>query len=194
MNNSETEVKAIQGLSRKLPFYVTLAAAVIVVAAFFLPLATANTEYAEYLKNRMQALNEMDAEITTEDTINVSMFDFAKMYWTVYSAIDKTMATVVAAVIGITGILSLLTLLFAIFRKPIAVMVFNALTFGAYYLMTWDFKDRKVLPNRHYDWGLAYYLYYIGIAAVFAGAIWLLIVKIKNRKQKKVDAITENLQ
>lgn len=192
MNNSE-KVKAIQGDSLKLPFCVTLVVTVIVVAAFFLPLATANTEYAKYLKNHMQTLNEMGAEITTEDTINISMFDFVKMYQTVYGTIDKATATVVVAIIGITGILSLMTLLFAILKKPIAVIVCNALTLGAYHLMIWDFKDRKVMPNNHYDWGIAFYLYYIGIVAIFAGAVWLLIAKIKKRRQKKVDVIKENL-
>lgn len=40
------------------------------------------------------------------------------------------------------------------------------------------------MPNNRYDWGIAYYLYFIGIAVVFAGAIWMLVAKIQQKRRK----------
>lgn len=185
MDNTE-KTQTRQAL--RLPFGVTLIAAIIVVAAFFLPLATANEEYAAHLKKYAQVLSVGEIEMTNEDTIHISMYDLARVYWVTYRTIDKILATVVAAIIGATGILSLVTLLFTLFKKPVAVIIFNAFTLGAYYLMTWDFKDRGVMPNSRYNWGIAYYLYYIGIVVIFAGAIWLLGVKIKLKRQKKMQS------
>ena len=169
----------------RLPFLITLAAAIIVVAAFFLPLATANEEHLEYLEKYAEEFSVPEIEMTNGDVIHISMYEYFRMYGVVYSTIDKTLGTVLMVLIGAVGILSLVTLLFALFKRPIAVIICNALTLGAYYLMTWDFKDRGVMPNSNYDWGMAYYLYYIGIAAVFAGAVWLLVARIQQKRQKK---------
>lgn len=181
--NMEMETGAPYRHSLTLPSLVTLAAAILVVVAFFLPLATANAEYTEYLKKYAEELNVPEIKMTNEDAIHISMYEFAKTYWACYDLIDKTLAMVVTAVIGAAGIFSLITLLVALFKKPVAVIIFNVFTLGAYYLTIWDFKDRGVMPNSNYDWGIAYYLYYIGIVVVFAGAVWLLAAKIKQRRR-----------
>ena len=179
-----------------IPFLITLSAAILVATAFFLPMATANADYTAYLEKNAEEFNVEEIEMTNKNAVHVSMYEFAKMYWGVYSVVAKTFSTVVTAVIGATGFFSLITLLFAVLKKPIPVIAFNTFTLGAYYLMTWDFKDRGVMPNSHYDWGIAYYLYYIGIAAVFAGAVWLLITKIKQKRLRKgeAQATTEQIQ
>lgn len=80
------------------------------------------------------------------------------------------------------GILSCITLLLTILKKPAAVMIVNTLVLGAFRLLCYDFEDRGVIGNSRYNWGIAYYLYYIGIAVIYAGAVWMFIIK---RKQKK---------
>ena len=187
MDNVPTNTsKVFQKKALQLPFLITLIASLMVVAAFFLPLATANEEHQEYLEKYAQELNVPEIDMTNEDAINISMYEYAKTYWVVYNTIDKTLATIVTAIIGATGVLSLITLFFALIKKPVAVVIFNALTLGAYYLMVWDFKDRGVMPNSNYDWGIAYYLYFIGIAIVFCGAIWLFVKKVQVKRNRKV--------
>lgn len=171
----------------RLPYLVMLAAAIIVVASFFLPLATANEEHAEYLRKYAGKLSILEIEMTNEDMIHMSMYEYSRVYGVIYNTVDKTLGTVLMVIIGAAGILSFVTLLFVLFKKLIAVFIFNALTLGAYYLVTWDFKDRGVILNSNYDWGIAYYLYYIGIAAVFVGAVWLLIAKMQQKRQKKAE-------
>lgn len=185
MDKKSKSNKANINSALKLSFFTTLVAALLTAITFFLPLASANDEHEEYLKRYAQEFNVEEIEMTNEDAIHISMYDFAKTYWVVYSSIDKTLATVVTAVIGAAGVLSLITLLFTLLKKPVAIFIFNLFTFGAYYLMVWDFKDRGVMPNSHYDWGIAYYLYFIGLFLVFAGAIWMFIKKVKLKKQFK---------
>lgn len=194
MDNTETKTKAIHEQPLRPPFLVTVVASIIVLAAFFLPLATADAEYAEYLKTHAQDYIMPGIEVTNEEVIHISMYEYAMMYMETYNTIDRTLSTVVVAIIGAAGFLSLITLLFAIFKKPIAVIIFNALSLGVYYLMVWDFKERGVVPNNIYNLGFAYYVYYIGFIAVFAGAVWLLGVKIKQKRQRKSETsvITEN--
>ena len=192
-SNTETkrdtviQTKGNHGHALRLPFLVTLAAAFIVVASFFLPLATANEEHAEYLQKYAEKFSVPEIEMTNEDVIHISMYEYFRMYGVIYSTVNQTLGTVLMVIIGAAGILSLVTVLFVLFKKPIVVFIFNALTLGAYYLMVWDFKDRGVMPNNNYDWGIAYYLYYIGIAAVFAGAVWLLIAKVKQKRKTKAE-------
>ena len=63
-------------------------------------------------------------------------------------------------------------------------------------LLSWDFKDRGVVPNNTYGWGISYYLYCIGAIIVFAGGVWLLVEKIRAKKQKTAMAssFTRNLR
>ena len=42
-----------------------------------------------------------------------------------------------------------------------------------------------VISNSRYDWGIAQYIGYIGIAIVMVGAVALLVVKMKDKKQQK---------
>lgn len=204
MDHAETKTKVMRRHALRLPFWVTLTAAILVVAAFFLPLATAKAEYADALK-KLAAMSSkytdpfhvMGIELSAEDAIHISMYELAKISWAAFDTIDKTFAALGIAIISATGILSLVTLLFTLFKKPVAVMIFNALTLGVYYMMVRNLKDLVVTPDSNYDLGIAYYLYYIGIAAVFAGAVWLLTGKIKLKRQKKTEAAAikeENLQ
>lgn len=167
----------------KLSFLATLIVALLTVTAFFLPLASANDEYEKYLKEYAQEFNVEEIEMTNEDAVHVSMYEFVKIYWATYSFVDATLGIVGITVSGAVGVLSLITLLFTLLRKPIAVFVFDLLTFGAYCLLIWDFKDRGVVPGSHYDWGIAYYLYFISLFLVLLGAAWMFWIKANMKKR-----------
>lgn len=184
------EYKTKMKKALRLPFVISLIASLAVIIAFFMPLGSANEEYREYLEEYSQEINVEEIEMTNKEAINVSMYDFVKIYWNVYRPIDKTLATLVTAIIGATGGLSLMALLFVLLKKPIGIFIFNLLTFASYHLMMWDFKDRGVIPSRYYDWGAAYYLYYAGLVLLFAASIYMLVKKIQVKKQIKSEKLT----
>lgn len=167
----------------KLSFLATLIVTLLTVTAFFLPLASANDEYEKYLKEYAREFNVEEIEMTNEDAVHVSMYEFVKIYWAAYSSVDATLGIVGITVIGAVGVLSLITLLFTLLKKPIAVFIFNLLTFGAYCLLIWDLKDRGVVPGRDYDWGISYYLYFISLFLVLIGATWMFWIKTNMKKR-----------
>ena len=173
------------GKKASIPFLAVLMGAIIIVIAFFLPYASAKKEHKEYLKYYYEEVIDTEANMTGKDAIHVSMFEFAK----IYHVADGDVATFCLIVIIIIGIFSLLTLLFVLLKKPIVVLVFDCLTFASYHLLTSDFKMRGAMPNWRYAWGISYYLYYIGIVIVLVGVIWMLITKIKQKKQRKSEII-----
>ena len=73
---------------------------------------------------------------------------------------------------------------FAFLKKPVAVIIFNILSFGVFNLQNWDYTDRGVIPSSSYDWGAGYYIFYVAAFVTLAGAIWLLVNKILAKKAK----------
>lgn len=169
----------------KITFLVTLTGSFIVLAAFFLPYASATEEYRDFLKSYFQEMNVAEIGMTNGDAINVSLFEFAKMYGVIYRSVDKELGMIIMTIIGAIGVLSLITVLFAALKKPIGILIFNCLTYGAFSMLTWDFRDRGVMPNSDYNWGISYYLYYIGSGIIFVSTLWLLISKIKLKPRKR---------
>ena len=63
------------------------------------------------------------------------------------------------------------------------MIIFNVLNLVAFYANAWDHTDRGTIDNSSYDFGIGYYFYYIAAAIVFAGTIWTLVNKAKEKKQ-----------
>ena len=189
---TEMKVKkdGVRGL--RFPFYVLLLTSLILTAAFFMPLATATGEYREYLEKYPDAWNVEEIKMTNRDAVNVSMYDFARMYGVVYRLVDKTLATIVTVTISAAGILSIVVLLLTLAKKPIGILIFNALTLGSYYLTVLDFKMRGVMPNKNYNWGISYYLYFCCTGVICVAAVWMLIKKIQIKHKKKNKGDNEN--
>lgn len=87
-------------------------------------------------------------------------------------------------IIGSIMVFSLITLLFVVLKKPIGIIIFNIFIFIAFYMMVWDLNDHGVLKRSLNHWSISYYLYFIAIIVVLAGAIWMLVSKIKMKKQR----------
>lgn len=169
--------------TRTLPWLVALVAALFMVIVFFLPLASAKDDYKKYLNKYADEINSPGLDMTNEDGIHVTMLEFVKIYsagMRLNIGNDAT-AIIVIVFIALVGVLSLFMLLFAYRKKPIATIVFQLLTFGAFYLLTWDFKDRGVVPSGRYAWGCGYYLYYIGLAVVLVSIIWAMVADRKSK-------------
>ena len=152
-----------------------------------MPFASATDEYKEALEKFSDSMYIEELNMTNEEAINISLFEFIRIYSSeTGKEISNDLSIVyVVVVIAAFAVFALLTLLFSILRKSIPVIVFNILTFAVLRLIIWDFEDRGVISNSRYDWGIAQYIGYIGIAIVMVGAVALLVVKMKDKKQQK---------
>ena len=166
-------------------FIAMLIGSAILLLTLFMPFASATDEYKEALEKFSDSMYIEELNMTNEEAINISLFEFIRIYSSeTGKEISNDLSIVYVVVIAAFAVFALLTLLFSILRKSIPVIVFNILTFAVLRLIIWDFEDRGVISNR-YDWGIAQYIGYIGIAIVMVGAVALLVVKMKDKKQQK---------
>ena len=166
----------------KAPFTVTFLAALLLVAAFFMPLKTATADYREELLEFADEFNIPEIEMTNKAAVNVSMFEFVRAYQALVGSVDKTWGAIGTAFFATVGVLSVITLIFTLCKKPVAVIIFDILTFGAYSLVAAACRE---LSSSYYKNGAAYYIYYAALAVVLVGAIWMLVKKVKTKKIMK---------
>lgn len=169
-----------------IPFIVTLIGAAFMFITIFLPYSTANKERAEKLKAYPDQIVYEELDMTAEDMINISMVEYANVYSNLSEQIwgDTSYGIFYIALVALIGIFSLLSVLFSALKKPIAVVVFSLLALGVFCIQNFDYTDRGVIPSSTYDWGAAYYVFYIAFAVTFVGAIWMLVSKIIQKKKQ----------
>lgn len=168
------------------PFLAMLIGSLMLVVTLFVPFASATEDYKERLEEYSDSMYVEELDMTNEEAINISLFEFARMYSVAAEmGMSKGVSIACMIIIAAFGALALLTLLFSVLKKPIPAIIFNLLAFVVFRITKWDFEDRGVIPNSSYDWGMAQYICYIGIVVVMAGAVALLVVKIKDKKQRK---------
>lgn len=182
------EMNQIGNKSRKFlfPFLAMLIGSLMLVVTLFLPFASATEDYKERLEEYSDSMYVEELDMTNEEAINISLFEFARIYSVAAEmGMSKGVSIACMVIIAAFGAFALLTLLFSVLKKPIPTIIFNLLAFAVFRITKWDFEDRGVIPNSNYDWGMAQYICYIGIVVVMVGAAALLIVKIKDKKQRK---------
>ena len=163
-------------------FLAMLIGSIMLIITLFVPFASATDDHREYLEKYANTVSIEELDITNEQLLDVSLL---------YSAlsgmeISRDISISCIAMISVFAFFALLTLLFSILRKAIPVIIFDLLTFVVFRIIQWDFEDRGVISNSKYDGGIALYIGYIGVVIVMAGAVTLLVMKIKNKKQRKV--------
>lgn len=176
-------------ISKYVPVAVALCGVLLLIAAFFLPYAAANAEYGDWLSDHADGMYAEEIGMTNRSAIGISPFEFLRIYIfgaSNYSGDLQTISIICIVVIGLIAVFSLLCMLFAALRKAVPLIIFDVLTFGVFLLMNFDFTDRGVIKNGNYDFGAAYYLYFIGVAVTLVGAIWLLIEKTKPRNKTQL--------
>lgn len=161
------------GVSRQLLARIAMVVtAAALVAAFFLPWATADEEFREGVQRAPETMFYEPTGMTVVDAVDLSIFEYAQVYatmgsgWSVYAGI-------IYAVLGA----AVLTLLLAALGRPIATAIFATLAFAGSRLLVWDFGDRGVLPNGTHDWGVAATVYVVAFVALLAAAIWMFVLK-----------------
>lgn len=168
-----------------IPFIVTLIGTILMLTAVFLPYATAIDDHAENIKANPDAVVYEELNMTAQDMMHVSMVEYAYVYGNLADQLfeDPFYGVIYVVLVALIGVCALLASLFALLKKPIAVIVFDVLSFGVFSLQNWDYADRGVISGNYYDWGAGYYIFYIAAGVTLAGAIWLLVNKILAKKQ-----------
>lgn len=182
----ETRPDSIQISERKKtkithPFIATLIGVLIMVIALFLPYMSAVGDMAEYIEKYPDRVEIESLEMTASDLANVPIISVSKIITGVYGEDDGQIANIIVMVFG--GCLAL-TALFAIFKKPIAVMIFDLLTGGVFFFLNFLMKEDFISADK-YAWGIGYYAILIAAIAIFAGAIWLLVTKVSLKREAK---------
>ncbi|MGN0395718.1 MAG: hypothetical protein ACI4EF_10160 [Coprococcus sp.] len=170
------------------PVLVTIMGAVLMLLMLFLPYASATEDYEERLKKNKDEIYLEEIGMTNADVVNMSLFEFEKIYVEAASqGIYKEISITCIVIISIFTGCAVLTLLMALIKKPIGIIFLDLLTMGAFKVICYDFEYRGVIPSSKFNWGIVHYLVYgIGVI-IFAGAIWLFIEKRKAKKLAKAE-------
>lgn len=163
------------------PFIATLIGVLIMVIALFLPYMTAVGDMAEYIEAHPDRVEFESLELTAGDMANVPIISVGNIITGIYGEDDGQIVNIIVMVFG--GCL-VLTALFAIFKKPIAVMIFDLLTGGVFFFLNFLMREDFISADK-YAWGIGYYAILIAAIAIFAGAIWLLVTKVSLKREAK---------
>ncbi|WP_294439708.1 hypothetical protein [uncultured Slackia sp.] len=166
-----------------LPATIAIVAAVILVASFFLPYASAVEEYRESLEAVPDAWLDESLGMTASDIVDLSLFEYANAYASMASNGWGDSWMIIAGLIASVGVFAVLTLLFALLRKATPTALFAALTLAVSQIVSWDFAERGVMPSNSYEPGLSTMLLIVASVIAIAAAIWLFIAKFKAKRE-----------
>ena len=166
-------------------FLAMLIGSIMLIITLFVPFASATDDHREYLEKYANTVSIEELDITNEQLLDVSLFKFARIYSALSGMeISRDISISCIAMISVFAFFALLNtaVVILIIKKRIS----DLLTFVVFRIIQLDFEDRGVISNSKYDGGIALYIGYIGVVIVMAGAVTLLVMKIKNKKQRKV--------
>ena len=171
----------------KLPFIVVLIGVLLLIVGMFLPYMTAVGGLAEYIEKYPDSIEIEEFDMTASDLKDIPMMLMGRIAASAYNKEEGTLFNVIVIVFAS---LSVLMALFAILKKPIAVMIFELITFGSFAVLNLA-TNADFIGSDKYAWGKGYYASIIAFAIVFAGAVWMFIKKIITKKELKVQAIAQ---
>lgn len=151
-------------------------AAIGLVAAFFLPWASADDAYREAAARAPEIVIYENASITAAQGADLSLLEFAQ----IYSSMEGTWTLYMYLMYALLGI-SAVSLVCAAAGKPVVTSVLALLACALSRLLVWDFEDRGALPNATYDWGIAPAIYLGATVAIVAIAIWMIVMRRKDK-------------
>lgn len=167
-----------------------LIGSLLLITTLIVPFASAIEDYKEYLQENPDGIYLEELDMTNEEAIHISLFEFGKIY-TKIAELDISRNSRVNSIITLVliiafAIFAILTTLFSALKKPIAAILFNLFSLILFRLIVVDFDDKGVILRNGYGWGIAQYFCYIGVSVVFLGAICMLITKINLKKKLKI--------
>lgn len=166
---------ALPSWRRVVPRALMIVSALLLVAAFFLPWASADAEYREAARRVPDMWFIEEAGLTVDDATDLSLFEYADLYARAEQLGQPAEWAVYAPLMYAAVVLSALALLLACVGKPIGAGVFAILTCVLSRLLVFDFTDRGVIPSSTHEWGAAPVVYLVGTACLVAAAIWFVV-------------------
>ena len=166
------------------PIFLTLFASVVVVVMFFLPYINTVGSFRGTLEGFGDEFL-FETDLTARDLKELSLFEYAKINYQASEEIYQNETTGKEEIIWyllIPGFAILIGML-VLAKKPVLVLIFNALLGGLCYLMDSYFSSKGMLSGVRSKAGVAYYAFFICVAAIFICAIWIFIVKRKIKKE-----------
>ena len=169
---------------------IAMIAALCAIVAFFLPYISATEDYRTYMASRADEKPFDGVDITVADMMDMSLFEYARVYYQGGETFFRSSGSGVFYGVLISAIagFALLTLLAAWRKRPFLTLICDLLMGGSFYLVNWDFVDRRIMPDSDRFWGIAYHLYYPLAVVIAICAVWMLVVK---RRMKKAARLAE---
>lgn len=159
-----------------IPQIITLIGPVLTLLSTFLPYYTITEEHEallKYLEDYSYIRN------TSLFKYFLNCYEYKYLY---FGSIIMLIAIVIFLV---------LTILFAISKKPIPAIIFDALTIVLFIRQSSICKAMSRI-GEYYNWGVGYYLFYILAIITLLGAVWMLIAK-KALKRKNPNSKTNSI-
>ncbi len=168
------------------PVLITALGALLMLFMVLLPFASAKKEYKEHLREYNEYYYLEEIEMINEDAIHISLVEYLRVYiYTAGEGIQKEVSVLCIVMIGLFLLFEIFTLIATLSRKAIAVIIWDLLTLGAFWLIQFDFRDRGVVPNSRFDIGIVHYLTYVLGVVVIVSAVWMFAEKRKAKKLVK---------
>ena len=184
MNKAEKKI-----LNKKLsiPLIVVLIGIIVIITSMFLPYISAQGKLAEYIDNNPDRIESKTLNLTAGDLKDVSIISVSKLITGAYGEDDGKIAEVI--VLLFSGLVAVTTL-FVLLKKPIAIIIFDLLAYGAFSFLNMAIQEDFIDPDK-YAWGIGYHIILLATVAILASAVWMLVKKIVAKKEMKASAIVE---
>lgn len=162
------------------PKVIALIGSLLLMITIFLPFASATDNYKQRLMSYPEQMHTEEIKMTNKDAVNISLFEFGQVYaYTVNLHGYETISIICLTMIVAYVVFSALAILWSILNKPIALLITNLLAFGIFNLMKWDFKDRGVIANSNYHFGIAQIICLFAFLMICLASIYLFRYKKK---------------
>lgn len=170
-----------------LPRLIIIMAAICAIIAFFLPYISATDEYRAYINSRLDEKPFDTVDITIGEMADMSLFTYAKTYFQGGEELLRSKDSGIFYGILMSSVAgcAVLIILAALWKKPILTLIFDVFMAGSFYLINWDFIDRRIMPDNNRVWAISYHLYYPLAAIIAVCAIWMFVIKHKAKKEAK---------
>ncbi len=165
-----------------IPFILALLGSLLMIITLFLPFSTATDDFKAEINKNPDFIIYEDIDLKASDVVNRSMVDYARVYSALSNRLFATNeGTIYVGIVAAIGIFALIGLISSAFRKATPTIIFTILSFLVFAFLSFDFYHRGEIPNESYNWGFGYYIFYVATIITLIGAIWLFIVKHKNK-------------
>ena len=167
----------------KIPFMVIMISVMVMALSFFLPYNTAVGDRKEKLEENEDKVFIKDLDMKYKDAKNMSVFEYLRVFALAQKEDGDEDSMFFIVVISLVMIFTVITAIFGGLKKAVPTFIFNLINLGAFSFMNLAFKAERIVRKNNYTWGVAYYFFCIAIVAIFVGAVWLFVAKVKDKKE-----------